>query len=131
MTSMQWIGLIVGALVLLSRLPGVFWPERWVAAVHALLARPAAVRTLGIVLLVLASVVVVLLTNTLTFFQTVMLVVAVACVGGGIVTLLFPEAYRSFSVRLLAATPLPMVRVTTALGSALGVWIIYLSLTLE
>jgi len=131
MTSMQWIGLIVGLLVLLSRLPGVFWPGPWVNGVRALLARPAAVRTLGLVLLLLAGVVVVLLTSTLTFFQTVMLLVAVACIGGGIVTLLFPEAYRTFSDGVLSAVPLPLVRVATGLGSALGLWIIYLSLTLE
>jgi hypothetical protein len=131
MTSMQWIGLIVGAMVLLSRLPGVIWPGPWVRQVRALVARPAAVRTLGVVLLVLAAVVVVLLPHTLSFFQTVMLVVAVVCVGGGIVTLFFPDAYRALTDRVLSAMPLPVVRVAAGLGSALGVWIIYLSLTLE
>jgi hypothetical protein len=131
MTSMQWIGLMVGLLVLLSRLPGVIWPGPWVNGVRSLLARTAAVRTLGVVLLVLAGVVVVLLTSTLTFYQTVMLVVAVTCVGGGIVTLFFPAAYRAFADDILSAMPLPAVRVATGVGSALGLWIIYLSLTLE
>jgi hypothetical protein len=32
-------------------------------------------------------------------------VVAVACVGGGIVTLLSPEPYRTFSESVLSAMP--------------------------
>jgi hypothetical protein len=132
MTTLQWIGVTLGLLVIGTRLPGVLWPEAWTAIVRTrLLAEPRRIRVLGAFLLLSALVIVVLIVQTLALQQAVMLVLAVLLAGSGIVATLFPDAYRRFSSELLRRLSPVLIRVGSAVGVALGLWIVYLSLSVR
>ena len=131
MTAMQKIGLGIGLFVVLVRLPGAIWPEGYAERMRSLvLARPTVVRALGGILLLVALTIAVLIMKTLTFFQGVMLVLALLLAGSGIVMGLFPDPYRRVTDGMLASTPALAIRLVCILGVAIGLWIVYLSLSL-
>lgn len=132
MTTMQWIGLSVGLLVVLVRFPGIFWPEAYRARVLAVLdGYPSVVRAIGALLWPLAVTILVLVARTLTILQVVMLVIAVLFVVLGVVIVFFPEGFRKLAETTLKGLPLAAVRVTCAFAVGFGLWIVYLSLSIH
>jgi uncharacterized protein YjeT (DUF2065 family) len=132
MTTMQWIGLAVGALIVLLRFPGIAWPDAYKRFALGVLERtPHVARAIGAVLWVIAISILVLVAGTLTMLQVVMLVVAVLFVIVGVVLVLFPDAYRAFAQRTLNWLPLVGVRIACGVAVALGFWIVYLSLSVR
>jgi hypothetical protein len=132
MTTMEKLGLAIGILIALLRLPAIFWPAAYVRAVRSMiLERPLVVRALGALLLLFAGTIVILVAQTLTLFQAVMLVVAVLFVAGGTVMLAFTDGYRALTERIVAALPDVAVRIGGVVGVALGLWIVALSFSLR
>jgi uncharacterized protein YjeT (DUF2065 family) len=133
MTTMQWIALSIGVLVLATRLPAVIWPSSYRRTVLDLLhdSSPNVIRALGGFLWVLVVTVVVLVLRTLTVLQGVLLVLAIAFAAGGTVAVTHPEGYRRFSSGLLTRMPDWALRSAALVGVALGGWLVYLSLTGE
>jgi hypothetical protein len=132
MTTMEKIGLGIGTLIVLLRLPAIVWPEAYVRGIRSMiLEKPLVVRTLGALLLLVAATIVALVAETLTLFQAVMLVVAVLLFGGGMAMLMFTDGYRAFSERVIGALPDAGVRLGGVVGVALGIWIVVLSLSVR
>lgn len=132
MTLMERLGLGIGLAIVLLRLPAIFWPAGYVRAVRAtVIDKPLVTRAVGALLLGCAVTIVALVAQTLTLFQAVMLIVAVLFVAGGFAMLAFTDGYRAFAERVLAALPHVGVRVAGALGVALGLWIVVLSLSVR
>lgn len=132
MTTMEQIGLGLGLLIALLRLPAIFWPAGYVRVLRGgVLEKPLVVRVLGALLLVIALTIVTLVAQTLTLFQTVMLVIAVFLVAGGMAMLALTDAYRAVAERMLGASPEIVVRLGGVVGVALGVWIVVLSLSVR
>jgi len=130
MTTMEKLGLGIGLLIALVRLPAVFWPTAYVRTVRSVvLEQPFVVRALGALLLLFAATIVVLVAQTLTLFQALMLVIAVLFVAGGMAMLAFTEGYRAFAERIAGALPDVAVRLAGVVGVALGIWIVVLSLS--
>lgn len=131
LTLLQWIGLVVGSLIVVARVPGVLWPEEYKTKVRAIVqGSPAALKALGVFLWVVALATFVLVAKTLTLLQALMMILAVFFVVGGVVILFFPAAYRGLAERVLGAMPQAGVRIACALGVLFGVWVVYLSLTM-
>mgnify|MGYP000030864129 CR=1 FL=1 len=133
MTTMQWIALSIGVLVLATRLPALIWPGPYRRTVLDILqgSGPNAIRALGGFLWVLVVTVVVLVMRTLTLLQGVLLVLAIAFAAAGAVAITHPEGYRRFSTSLLTRMPDWALRLAAAVGVVLGSWLVYLSLTGE
>jgi uncharacterized protein YjeT (DUF2065 family) len=132
MTTLQWVGIALGLVVVGTRLPGAFWPEAWTAWVRAhLLAQPGVVRTFGGFLVLGAIVILVLIVKTLSAQQAVMLVLAVLLAASGVVSLLFPDEYRRFADGVLGRLPPGIVRAVSVGGAVFGLWIVYLSLSVR
>jgi hypothetical protein len=132
MTTLQWIGVVLGLLVICTRLPGALWPEAWTAWVRRhLLARAGAMRALGALLVLSALVILVLIVKTLSLQQAVMLVLAVMLAAGGMISLLFPDAQRRFADEFLRRMSPLGIRVLSWIGVAFGLWIVYLSLSVR
>jgi hypothetical protein len=131
MTTVQWIALAIGVLLLATRFPALIWPAPYRERVLALLGRsgPGSIRAIGAFLWVLVVTVVVLVLRTLTLLQGVLLVLAVLFAAAGAVALTHPDGYRRFSESFLTRTPDWALRAGAAVGVALGGWIVYLSLT--
>ena len=131
MTTMQWIALSIGVLLLATRVPALIWPGPYRRIVLDLLqgSGRTLIRALGAFLLVLVVTVAVLLMRTLTLLQGVLLVLAIVFAGAGAVAITQPDGYRRFSERLLARLPDWALRCGAAVGVALGGWLVYLSLT--
>lgn len=132
MTTMQKLGLAIGLLIALGRFPAIVWPEAYVRGIRrGILEKPLVVRALGLALLLFAAAIVTLVAQTLTLFQTVMLVIAVFFVGGGMAMLAFTDGYRAMAERIVGALPGFVVRLGGVLGVGIGIWIIFLSLSVH
>lgn len=130
MTTMQKIGLGIGILIALGRLPAIFWPDGYIRGIRSgILERPLIVRALGVLLLGFAVAIVSLVAQTLTLFQTVMLVIALLFVAGGMAMLVFTDGYRAFTERIAGALPSLVVRLGGVVGVGVGIWIVVLSLS--
>ncbi len=132
MTTIQWIGLGIGAFIVLVRFPGIVWPDAYKRTALGFLERqPHLVRALGVVLWLVAASILVLVARTLSILQMVMLVVAVLFAVVGVVIVLFPDAYRRFAQRTVEILPPVGLRIACAVATALGLWIVYLSLSVR
>jgi hypothetical protein len=130
MTTMQWIALAIGLLLLVTRAPAVLWPGPYRRTALDLLqgSGRTVIRLLGVFLWVLVVTVVVLLLRTLTLLQGVLLILAVLFAAAGAVAVAQPDGYRLFSERMLARLPDWALRCAALVGVALGGWLVYLSL---
>ena len=129
MTTMQAIGLAVGLLVILTRLPAVIWPERYRERLRAIVARggPPLIRGLGGFFWIVALAIVVIVLGTLPLLESVMLVLAVFLIASGAVSVFFPEAFQNFADKVWSRMPPWGIRAGSALGVALGAWIVFMS----
>ncbi|HEY8514413.1 MAG TPA: hypothetical protein VIS07_02755 [Candidatus Binatia bacterium] len=131
MTTIEWIALAIGVLLLATRIPALLWPSPYRTRVLAILERsgPGLIRALGAFLWVLVVTVVVLVLRTLTLLQGVLLVLAILFAAAGAVALTHPDGYRRMSERLLGGMPDWGLRLGALVGVGLGSWLVYLSLT--
>ena len=131
MTTIQWIALSIGVLLLATRLPALIWPGPYRRTVLDLLqgSGPTLIRALGAFLWVLVVTVVVLLMRTLTLLQSVLLVMAILFAAAGAVAITHPDGYRRFSESMLSGMPDWALRAASLVGVALGAWLVYLALT--
>lgn len=131
MTTMQWIALSLGILLLATRLPALIWPGPYRRKVLDVLQRsgPTLIRGLGVFLWLLVVTVVVLVMRTLTLLQGVLLVLAILFAAGGTIAIGHPDGYRRMGETVLSRMPDWALRVAALVGIALGGWLVYLSLT--
>jgi uncharacterized protein YjeT (DUF2065 family) len=126
MTALQWIGLIVGILTVVTRVPLVIWPGPMGDRILRLISRRGFLRSGSVVLLVLAFSIARTITEPLSLFEYVMLALAVLWVLGGLIWLLFPQAVLGIAEQLLDKEALN--RFGGAGAVVFGCWLIYLSL---
>jgi len=131
MTTIQWIALSIGVLLLATRLPALIWPGPYRRTVLDVLSGsgPTLIRALGGFLWVLVITVVALVMRTLTLLQSVLLVLAILFAAAGAVALTHPDGYRRFAETMLTRTPDWAMRAASLVGIALGGWLVYLALT--
>ena len=127
MTALQWIGLVVGLLIVLTRVPTVIWPGPTGDRVLGLIARRGILRSWSVVSLVFAFAIALTITAPLSLFEYVMLVVAVLAALGGMIFLVFPQSARSFAEQVFSEEA--FIRYGAAVGVVFGCWLIYLSLS--
>jgi uncharacterized protein YjeT (DUF2065 family) len=126
MTALQWIGLIVGLVIVATRLPMVIWPGPMGDRILGLIARRGFVRSFSVVPLVVAFAIARTTTQPLSLFEYVLLVLAVLWVLGGLTWLVFPQAVRSIAEQLFKKEA--FVRYSGAAAVVFGCWLTYLSL---
>jgi hypothetical protein len=129
MSTMQWIGVTIGGLILLTRLPAIIWPGPYRERIRGILegSGPTGIRSVGAFLWVLVVAVVVLVLDQLSLLEGVLLILAVLFAAAGAVALFAPADYRRFAVGVLGRTPDWAARVGGVVGVALGAWIMFLS----
>jgi len=130
MSAMQWIGLLIGLLVLATRLPAVIWPGPYRERVRSFLLKsgPGTVRALGAFLWVVVVAIVVLVVGRLSLLEAVLLILSLLFAASGAIALFAPDAYRRSSEAFLSRLPDWALRAAGVVGVALGVWIVVLSL---
>lgn len=131
MTTIQWIALSIGVLLLVTRLPALIWPGPYRRTLLDILqgSGPGLIRALGAFLWVLVITVVVLLMRTLTLLQSVLLVMAILFAAAGAIALTHPDGYRRLAETVLSRTPDLAMRALSLVGIALGGWLVYLATT--
>ena len=125
MTALQWIGLVLGLLIVFTRVSMFVWPGPAGDGVLGLMARRGFLRSVSVVLLLVAFAIALATTEPLSLFEYVMLVMAGLMALGGLIWLVFPQAVRSFAEQVLDEEA--FIRVGGAVGVVFGCWLIYLS----
>ncbi len=125
MTALQWIGLVLGLLIVVTRVPGVIWPGPAGNYVLGLMARRGFLRSVSVVLLLVAFAIALATNEPLSLFEYVMLVMAGLLALGGLIWLVFPQAVRGFAEQVLDEEA--FIRFGGAVGVVFGCWLSYLS----
>jgi hypothetical protein len=126
-STLQWIGLVLGLLVVLIGLPAVIWPGPTGERVLALMARRGVLRSWGVFLLIVAVAIALATAEPVSLFEWVMLIVAMGMAIGASIDLLSPESSRSLAAQYFKKEDL--LRFSSGVGVVFGCWLIYLSLT--
>jgi hypothetical protein len=129
MTTLQWIGLMLGVLIVLTRLPMVIWPEAARRFLLRLLDRggPRIMRGMGVFFWIVAAAILLTVLPPWSLLEQVMLALAALFSVGGVAWVLFPGACRQFAEQILDDAPL--IRAAATVAVALGAWLISLSLS--
>jgi hypothetical protein len=130
-TPLQWIGLTLGLLIVVTRLPLLIWPEPILGWLLAALARNPRVilRSWGAFLCLLALAIGLTIASPLSVLEQVMALLAALFVGFGVVSLLFPESTQQFVEQIWGGVAPRVVRTAAGIGVGFGVWLAYLSLS--
>jgi uncharacterized protein YjeT (DUF2065 family) len=130
MSGMQRIGLVIGLLVLATRLPAVIWPGPYRQRMRGFLLQsgPGVVRAHGAFLWAVVAAIVVLVLDRLSLLEAVLLILSLIFAATGAIALFAPDGYRRFGEAFLAEFPDWAFRAAGLVGVALGTWIIVLSL---
>jgi hypothetical protein len=126
MTALQWIGLGVGLLIVVTRLPMVIWPGPIGDRISALFELTLVLTSVGVCLWVLAFAIALNVARPLSLLEGVMLVLAMLTAANGAVFLFHPAAVPGLA-KQLSGEPLYM-RVSAGVSVIFGCWLITLSL---
>lgn len=130
LTALQWMAVVVGALLIATRLPGLLAPRMYrKIALRLARGRPGVMRAAGGFLWVVALMILLVIVQTLPPLQSVMLIFAVLfAVGGGLI-LFFPAHYQRVAEKVLVVIPGFALRLVSLGVVALGFTILLLSLS--
>jgi hypothetical protein len=130
MTPLQWIGLALGLLIIVTRVPLVVWPEPILGWLLDALARNPRVilRSWGVFACLLALAIGLSIASPLSVLEQVMAVLAVLFVGVGVAGVLFPESTQRFVAQIWEGVAPRVVRAAAGIGVLFGVWLVSLSL---
>ena len=126
MSILQWVGLLMGLLIVLTRLPMFIWPGPTGERIVALFARRGVLRSWGALLLAVALTITLAAAEPFSLFEWVMLIVAVGMGIAGVISVVSPESALSLVQQVFKEEE--FVRFGALVGMAFGTWLIYLSL---
>jgi hypothetical protein len=131
MSTLEWIALMLGILIVATRAPALVWPERTREIALSLLDRLEGRqwRFVGVALIAIAVVITLLLIQTMPLINSALLVLSLLLAGAGACGLAFPQPSVRFVRGVWERMPLLLIRCSGALAIALGIWLIALALT--
>ncbi len=131
MSTLDWTALILGTLIVVTRIPALLWPDRTREIALSLLDRLEGRqwRFVGVILIAIAIVITVLLIQTMPLIDSALLVISLLLAGAGACGLAFPQPSVRFARGALERMPPLLIRCSGALAIALGTWLIVLALT--
>ena len=131
MSTLDWVALILGTLIVVTRIPALLWPDRTREIALSLLDRLEGRqwRFVGVILIAIAIVITVLLIQTMPLIDSALLVISLLLAGAGACGLAFPQPSVRFARGAWERMPQLLIRCSGALAIALGPWLIVLALT--
>ena len=131
MSTLDWIALILGALIVATRIPALLWPERTREITLSWLERLEGRqwRFVGALLVAMAVVIGLLLIETMPLINSILLVISVLLGGAGACGLAFLQPSAIFARGMWERMPPLLIRCWGAVAIALGIWLIALALT--
>lgn len=132
LSIMQWMALVIGGLLIATRLPGLLFPKAYrKAALFAARGRPLVLRVAGAFLWIVALMILAVIVDTLPPLHSALLVIAVIFVAGGALILFFPEPYQRVAEKVLVVIPTFALRLISLVVVLLGFAIVTLSLSVH
>lgn len=131
MSTLDWIALILGALIVVIRIPALLWPDRTREISLSLLDRLGSRqwRFIGVILIAIAIVITLLLIQTMPLINSALLLISLLLAATGACGLAFPQPSVRFARGIWERMPPLLIRCWGALAIALGICLIALALT--
>jgi len=131
MTTLDWTALILGALIVVTRIPALLWPERTREVTLSWLERLGGGqwRFVGVILVAMAIVITLLLIQTMPLINSALLVISLLLAAAGVCGLAFPQPSAVFARGVWERMPPLMIRCSGAVAIAIGTCLIVLALT--
>ena len=131
MTTLDWTALILGALIVVTRIPALLWPERTREVALSWLERLGGGqwRFVGVILVAMAIVITLLLIQTMPLINSALLVISLLLAAAGVCGLAFPQPSAVFARGVWERMPPLMIRCSGAVAIAIGTCLIVLALT--
>ncbi len=131
MSTLDWIALVLGALIVVTRIPALLWPERTRELALSWLERlkGGQWRFVGVILVAMAIVITLLLIQTMPLINSALLVISVLLAATGVCGIAFPQPSAVFARGIWERMPPLMIRCSGAVAIAIGTCLIVLALT--
>ena len=131
MSTLDWAALVLGALIVVTRVPALLWPERTREIALSWLVRleGGRWRVVGVILVAIAIVIALLLIQTMPLINSALLVISLLLAAAGVCGLAFPQPSALFARGAWERMPPLMIRCSGAIAVAIGIWLIALALT--
>ncbi len=131
MSTLDWTALILGTLIVVTRVPALLWPERTREIALSWLVRleGGRWRFVGVILIAIAIVITLLLIETMPLINSVLLVISLLLAAAGACGLAFPQSSAVFARGAWERMPSLLIRCSGAIAIAIGTWLVALALT--
>ena len=131
MSTLDWIALVLGALIVVTRIPALLRPERTREIALSLLDRLEGRRWrfVGVILIAMAIVITLLLIQTMPVINSALLVISLLLAAAGACGLAFPQPSERFARGIWERMPPLLIRCSGAISIALGALLIVLALS--
>ena len=128
MLDLSLLAIVLGAMIIVTRLPGIFFPRRLTTAFNNfVVASPGCASAFGLSLFLYAVVVLVTICKTDRPLELFMAIAGYLMAGGGVIFLYFPSSLQTIAAK---ATQIPSWFISSAcvIGVVIGGALVYLGL---
>lgn len=125
MSVLNTLAVILGVLMVATRLPGVLWPKGFREHSMSLIEGDLATRAIAALGLLIGLTIIVALVKARPWLEVVLLLLALVWIPVGAVSIWRPDLYRRVAMRVLLADELTL-RALCGLGVALGFLLFFL-----
>ena len=127
MTSIHVFAIVLGIFALLTRLPGVIWPEKMREIVIKFLDSKLAIRIAGLIAFHLALLIFFLLLKDKSLLEIVVIIIALIWLPAGLGIFFAPQTYKDLALKVMGES-ISRVSILSFVGCTVGLLLILLGL---
>lgn len=120
MITIPDIAIFLGSIIIITRLPGVIWPEQCKSFLLKLIQSPYFIRFTGVLAFVLSTVILYSVLKNMNFLEIILVIVGVLWFAAGVIINYKPSSYTKLS-KLILGESLLRFRILMGVGAIMGI----------
>lgn len=127
MAPINIIAILLGVIIIITRLPGIIWPKNMREFVFKFLEKTYAIKLTGLLLFILSIIIFSLFLKDRTLLEIVIVILGLIWLPLGIMIFFYPDLYRNLGQKVMGKS-LTRLRVLYMIGCFFGLLLVLLGL---
>ncbi|HUU50785.1 MAG TPA: hypothetical protein VMW81_07485 [Nitrospinota bacterium] len=127
MAPINIIAIVLGMIIVITRLPGIIWPKNMREFIFKFLENTYAIKLTGLFLFILSLIIFFLFLKERTIVEMIIIILGLIWLPLGIMIFFYPDLYRNLGQKVMGKS-LTRIRVLCSIGCFFGLLLILLGL---